>query len=260
MTSDDLFWRLVLASRSLDEATLLWWLAASRADESPYRVPATFLERFFGLKRVAVRRVRQELEAEGLVTTRILSRHSTQYKLDAAKMLAFIRPSASGHLDTAQSWSALYLNDPQVHCEAFQLPMATARSRICMLLGSRDEGILVAWLLGARAHINPLFTSSRDMESALGGLVDRRTAMRALTRLQSAGYVAIKPSGRAGTEYRLEVDAFEMLLTACPFPEDAAATMPGWANLNFPLLQRLGGGLLAGVEPTQAAEVAALEA
>ena len=77
---------------------------------------------------------------------------------------------------------------------------------------------------------------------------------------RSAGYVEITSLGRAGTEYRIYAGALESLLTASPFPEGAAASIPGWTTLSFPLLQRLGGDPLAGAEVTQAEEVAALEA
>jgi hypothetical protein len=259
MTSDELFWRLVLVSRSLTEAALLWWLAAGRADESPYQVPSRALAKTFGIDGTDLLRARRKLEADGILMTRVLTRHSTQFTMSAAKLKDAVGPERLGQFAVAQSWSALLQIDPIGRFDIPDLAAAATWSRICILLGSREQAILLAWLHGSRAHVEPLRASSRDMESALGGLVDRRTAMRALTRLQSAGYVEITSFGRAGTEYRLNADALGALLTASPFPEDAAATMPGWANLSFPLLQRLGADPFADAEATQAAEVAALE-
>ena len=260
MTSDDLFWRLVLASRSVDEAALLWWLAAGRADESPYRLPNRALERSFGIDGTSLLRVRRRLEVDGVVATRVLTRHGTQFSLNAEKLLAAARFEYSGQFAVAQSWSALLQIDPLHRPEFFGLSCTTAWSRMCVLLGNREETLMLVWLHANCAHVETVRGSTRDMGLALGGLVDRRTAMRALTRLQSAGYVEITSLGRAGTEYRIDAGALESLLTASPFPEGAAASIPGWTTLSFPLLQRLGGDLLAGLEATQAAEVAALEA
>ncbi|MBW8833524.1 MAG: hypothetical protein JF606_29970 [Burkholderiales bacterium] len=124
-----------------------------------------------------------------------------------------------------------------------------------MLRGNREDAILLAWLHQAGAAAEPLRVSSRDMEGLLCGLVDRRTAMRAMARLQSGGLVVVTPLGRAGTQYRLDGHALAALLATFPFHEDAAATMPGWANLTFPLLQRLAPAAAA----TQVADVAALQ-
>ena len=84
--------------------------------------------------------------------------------------------------------------------------------------------------------------------------------MRALSRLESAGLVSTTSLGRSGTEYRLDAAELSALLETFPFSEDAPATMPGWASLSFPLLQRLDADPLAGARATRATEVATLEA
>jgi hypothetical protein len=108
-----------------------------------------------------------------------------------------------------------------------------------MLRGNREEAVLLAWLHQAGAALDPIQVSSRQMSEMLLGLIDRRTAMRAMARLQADGLVAVTPLGRAGTQYRLDGGALATLLSSFPFESSTAAIMPGWADLKFPLLQRL---------------------
>ena len=257
MTSDDLFWRLVLASRSLDEAALLWWLAAVRADEIAYRSSSQEIATRFGnaVNRKAILRSSGVLKSEGLIEARTVKKSTTKFRLAGDQLVGLL-----GQNCLAQSWSALGSFDPFSSTTLHGARPSTAWSRVCILRGNREEPILLAWLHASSAHVEPLRVSSREMASALDGRVDRRTAMRALARLELAGLVSITSLGRAGTEYRLSMAQLSALLGTFPFPEDAAATMPGWASLSFPLLERLGGDLFAGAETTQAAEVAALEA
>jgi hypothetical protein len=133
------------------------------------------------------------------------------------------------------------------------LPASTALARVCMLRGNREEAILLAWLHQAGAAVDPIQVSSRQMSDMLLGLIDRRTAMRAMARLQADGLVAVTPLGRAGTQYRLDGGALAALLSSFPFDGSAAAVMPGWADLKFPLLQRLDVALAEAVQSPEAA-------
>jgi hypothetical protein len=237
MTSDQLFWRLVLVSRSVDEATLLWWLTSSRADERASRLAPRTLESLFGVDRKQVVRARRALESNGLVESRVLADRYAEARLDADRLAS--RLARTGQTAAVDEQCAPRQFDPFREATFSGIALATACSRICMLRGNREDAILLAWLHQAGAADKPIRVSSRDMETCLGGLVDRRTAMRALTRLESDGFVSVSPLGRVGTEYRLDGEALAALLSASPINEDAAAMMPGWSNLSFPLLQRL---------------------
>lgn len=260
MTSDELFWRLVTASNSLDEAGLLWWLAAVRADEFTYRIANRAIGRYFGgvIGRPTLDRVSARLRERSLITASTLRNHHVNYKLNFDKFLEF---AVSGQFEPLRIDSSVVQFDPICPQHIGTLDSSTAWARACMICGNREEPLVLAWLHAAGAHVTPLRTSSRQMESALDGQVDRRTAMRALARLSSASLVSITSLGRAGTEYQLDGAALEALLRTFPFPEDAAATMPGWANLSFPLLQRLDLALAgSGAAVNRAADVAAMEA
>ena len=258
MTSDELFWRFVLASCSVGEAALLWWLSASRADEFPHRSTGREISRGLGsiANQKALLRAAGVLVAADLVETRTLKNTHTTFRLKAESLSRFL-----GHIDSMPSDSAVIRFDPVEPPSVLGLQKSTACARLCMLRGNREDAILLSWLYDAGASAVPVRLSSRQLESLLGGLIDRRTAMRSLARLQSSGLVSVKPLGRAGTEYRLDGAALEALLGTFPFPEDAAATMPGWANLSFPLLQRLDLALAgSGAAATRAVDVAAMEA
>jgi hypothetical protein len=255
MTSDELYWRLALACRNVEEATLLWWLASFRADERPYREPPTTLERLFGLRRDRVFRVRQALSGEGLISTRILQRSYTDFTLHREALAAKLGKASLGQIAVAWNHSTLLQFDP---VQAWPLGLSGPRTctRLCMHLRSREAAILLAWLYREGASTAAVRKSSRSLEQELQGLVDRRTAMRAMERLQSAGLVDVTVLGRAGTEYRLRGDAIASLLSTFPFHEDAIVTTPGWVDLDFPLLHTLS---LPDVEATLAVVEPALE-
>lgn len=252
MTSDELFWRLVVVSRTVDETALLWWLAAVRADEFPYRSSSREISRCLGnaLARSTLLRATASLVRQEVVEAKTVKNAYVEFRLNPDRLARRLGQSGALRIQCAVPHF-----DPLGQSVMLHLPSATACARLCILRGNREDAILLAWLHQAGAAAEPLRVSSRDMEGLLCGLVDRRTAMRAMARLQSGGLVVVTPLGRAGTQYRLDGHALEALLATFPFHEDAAATMPGWANLTFPLLQRLA----PAAEATQVAEVAALQ-
>ena len=259
MTSDELFWRLVLVTRTVEEAALLWWLAVVRANEHPYREPVRTLERMFGLGRNAVFRARAKVEATGAVKSRVHPNRYTEFTLQVQALVSLLGASSLGHIDMVRCDSAPLRFDPIAPAPILGFDSATVGSRLSTLLRSRDEALLLVWLHQVGAASAPVRVSSRDLESSLLGLVDRRTAMRSMARLQTAGLVTVTPMGRAGTEYRLDGAALHALVhQPFPFHEDAAASMPGWTSLTFPLLQRLTQALPAAATP--AAQEAAMEA
>lgn len=253
MTSDELFWRLVLASRTIDEAALLWWLAAVRADEFSYRSSSREISRCLGnIGQKAILRAAESLVSQGLVELKVVKNVRIELRLLVDRV-----DNHLGQIVSLQTKSAARQFDPCRHGLIDDLLSSTACSRLCMLQGNREEAILLAWLHHAGAATDPVRVSSRDMEAWLCNLVDRRTAMRAMARLQAVGLVAVAPMGHVGTEYRLNGGALQALLATFPFDEAAAATMPGWANLTFPLLQRLSLASSVGAAPT--AQVADME-
>lgn len=260
MTSDDLFWRLMLAMRTVEEAALLWRLAAVRADEYAYRISNRAVSRHLGntVTRQTLDRTARRLVDAGLVTVRFVRAAYTEYRLDGAGLGRLAKSSELGQNEPVQFRATLAHFDPFDTAVRYALPTATFASRLAMLLRGRDEALMFVWLHQAGADGSPLRVSSRDLGPLLLGLIDRRTAMRAMDRLASAGLVSVTPMARAGTEYSINCSSVQALLhQPFPFPEDAAATMPGWANLHFPLLHRLAQAVSA--ETTPADNDAAME-
>lgn len=260
MTSDDLFWRLVVAMRTVDEAALLWRLAAVRADEHAYRSSNRAVSRQLGdaVTRKTLDRTARRLTETGALKTRVLRNRYTEYRLDGAALAGIVQRAPKGQLGPLNVSGSVGHIDPISGCP-LGVAESTAGSRLSLLCGSREDSLLLIWLLQAGAHGRPVCVSGRDLSAALPGLIDRRTAMRAFARLESAGLVAVTPMGRSGTEYSLDEGALHRLVhQPFPFHEDAAATMPGWANLDFPLLHRLARAVPA--EPVAAVNDATVEA
>ena len=261
MTSDGLFWRLVLVTRSVEEASLLWRLAVVRADEFAYRISHRVVSQHLGgiMDRKTLDRAATRLTATAVVSTRVLRKTYTEYRLDSTAFAQLTELTPPGQSDPLRIHTAVGQIDPTKSGSICGLQSATTAARLCMLLRSRDEALLLVWMHQVGAASAPVRVSSRDLESSLLGLVDRRTAMRSMARLQTAGLVTVTPMGRAGTEYRLDGAALHALVhQPFPFHEDAAASMPGWTSLTFPLLQRLNQALPAAATP--AAQEAAMEA
>jgi hypothetical protein len=259
MTSDDLFWRLVLAMRTVDEAALVWRLAAVRADEHPYRISNRGISRHLGeaVTRQTLDRMARRLAEAGTVSTRVLRNAYTEYRLEGGALARLLDQLPSAQSEPPHACVTVARIEPLTG-DLLGLPKSTAGTRLCLLRRSREDSLLLVWLLQLGAHLSPICVSGRGLQEALLGLIDRMTAMRSLARLASAGLVSVTPMGRSGTEYSLNGDALHTLMHQLfPFHEDAAATMPGWANVDFPLLHRLAQGRSAGTTP--AAEDAAME-
>jgi hypothetical protein len=230
MTSDQLFWRLVLALPTVDQAVLAWWLCAVRADQTAHvEQPGAYL-RLFALTRDRIRRSRQALEACDLVRSKVLVGRSAKLSIDFDRLQFLL-----GHIATAAIQWPPSVFDPSALSNAAD---AKTACRLSMLLAHREQAIVMFWLMSV-ASAKAISLSTRGLTDALGGLVDRRTAMRAVARLQDAGLVKVKALGRSGSEYRVVWPAVDALLATFPFHEDARATMPGWADLKFPLLDQL---------------------
>jgi hypothetical protein len=260
MTSDDLFWRLVVAMRTVDEAALLWWLAAVRADEHAHRSSNRAVSRQLGdaVTRKTLDRTARRLTEAGTLTTRVLRNRYTEYRLDGVALAGIVQRAPQGQLGPLNVCGSVGQLDP-IGGWPLGVPESTVGSRLSLLRGSREDSLLLIWLLQAGAHGRPVCVSGRDLSAALLGLIDRRTAMRAFARLESAGLVTVTPMARSGTEYSLDESALHDLVhQPFPFHEDAAATMPGWANLDFPLLHRLTRAVPA--EPVTAVNDATVEA
>jgi len=116
---------------------------------------------------------------------------------------------------------------------------ATMWSRVALLLRDREAVLVLAMLHAAMSNHPALRQSSRQIGDMLGGLVDRRTAMRSVRRLQDHGLVDVAAEGRAGTVYRIHQEALAQLVHASPVWQDAVGAAPGWSNLTFPLLDQL---------------------
>lgn len=267
MTSDEVFWRLLMASRSIEEALLLWRLCG-QSSVSANRASNRRISRAFG--EVATRwnldRAAVALNRRGLISAQVLKRAYTEYQINlpaVASLLTEALPQTApacnclrvaqfeasgdevlggevpGQNAPADKYFTVAQFDPCNSAEVVGLPGPTLGCRIALLVRSRDEAILILWLAQNGAAESPVLVTTRAMHEALLGLVDRRTAMRAVARLSVAGLVSIETRGRAGNEYRLNGDALRALVhQPFPFPE-SSARMPGWSNFNLPLLMRL---------------------
>jgi hypothetical protein len=254
MTSDELFWRLALGSRSIKEAALLWWLAAVRADERPYREPQRHLfARGLGLTRSDLFRLRTSLAAEGVLSTEIRASCASFFSLLPEKLVLKLWKGSGPQIGIEGPVGSPLPFDPLLATPVFGLASATAYSRLCMLRRSLEQVVLLACLhqLGAGSH--SIVISGRGLEDRSLRLVDRYTVMREVSRLQRDGLVVVTPRGRAGTEYRLNGDALGAMLTSAPASSMAFAATPGWAEAPFPLLQRLD---VATAEAAQSPEAA----
>lgn len=240
MTSDELFWRIVVATQSLEDALLLWWLAAIGADEEIYKEPRGTLVRIFGLTRQQIARTRQRLESSNLVRTKILLDRYTHFILSADALNELLGQTVMVNSDCAP-----YRFGPTRHDSAFDLPPFAAWSRLALIRRNRDEAILIAWLWQSDAHSVGVVATGHDVERRVLGFIERRTAMRAMARLADAGLVRIEPLGREGARYHLDAAAVISLLATFPFHEDAVTVLPGWSTLDFPLLGRIASSLAA---------------
>ena len=240
MNSDELFWRVVVATKTLDDGLLLWWLAAIGADEDVYKEPKGTFERLFGLTRKQIARSRVRLSSSGLVAAQLSWTRRTAFKIDADNLVALV-----GQIVQVDTQCQLGQFGPVRPAAAFGLPPFSAWSRFALIRRDRDEAILIAWLWQFEAHSVGVVATGHEVERQVLGLIERRTAMRAMARLSDAGLVRIEPLGREGARYHLDAAAVLSLLATFPFHEDAATVLPGWSNLDFPLLSRIASSLAA---------------
>lgn len=264
MTSDEFFWRLVLATRTMDEAVLLWWLALVRADERPYIPPPRALELMYGLDRLRLSTATRSLKSRGLVSIKVKQSRFTQFTLTADSLRDAIGlghpntvgrffpaygfdpaslPTATtgslGQSATARSNSPLLHFDPLTQVSYEGVAASKAYARLCIKRRNRGEAIVLAWLLQVGWSREWFTVSSRKLHALLGGLVDRRTMLRTLQRLADCGLVEVTDAGRDGMNYRLHQEACRDLLLTRPENADAARTLPGWSSVAFPLLAKL---------------------
>ena len=294
MNSDELFWQMTLSLRTVDEAEVLWWLAACGAEERPYKeFPRGELKRIFGYSRSKIFRARARLEELQLVSTVVHRHRASEFTLDFSALRQFLlqsvgriseakllhsgsgatalRPPAQSHpsptdqpkpQDSREHGAASPGHLDPFTGEVFGLPTPTASCRLCILLRSREQAMLLIWLHQVGAHRTPVRLSTRALATALLGLIDRRTAMRAFDRLHAAGLVTLTPGDRTGTDYCLNAGALRDLLhQPFPFSSAAAKLTPGWVLLDMPLLHRPGFAEDASAaDPTPAPAGSALEA
>jgi len=228
--SDPLFLRLVMACRTVDEALLLWWLIAVRADEYTYRSSSRQLVRSLGgaFDHKTCLRALDRLAGEGVLSLRKVNRAFLQIALDSARVRTML-----GQCDAMGSDCALRHIDPMRHGRVAGLAAATAWSRVALHRRSREQVLLLAWLFHSGADASPLHVSSRSIEAAVGVRMDRRTALRAMSRLADDGLIDVS-RGSAGAFYRLhEGLVIDLVHKPFPFDGDAVATMPGWADLSL---------------------------
>jgi DNA-binding transcriptional ArsR family regulator len=238
------------------------------ADQEAYKVPRWTLGRLFGLSRKQVARSRVRLDSTGLTTAQVARDHRTTFTVHAEVLAATLGRSVSVNSDCAPGHFGPTIEETErlagmvqivpVNSDcapgqfeplrvgaAFDLPPFAAWSRIALICRNRDEAILVAWLYQCGAHLTGVVATTRQIESRLLSLVARCTVMRAMARLSDAGLVRIEPLGREGARYHLNAAAVLSLLATFPFHEDAATVLPGWSNLDFPLLSRIASSLAA---------------
>jgi len=123
--------------------------------------------------------------------------------------------------------------------ELLSVPAPAALSRLSLILRNREQAILLSWLHQCGAMAEHVTFTTRALEIALSGLVDRRTAMRVLQRLAIAGLLSIEPLGNKGSAYMLNRTALSTLLNILPATEMATHRLPGWTAKTFRLLDQL---------------------
>ncbi len=267
MTSDDAFWRLLLATHSVDDAILVWWLIATHADKRAYREPAGTLERLFGLSRTQVLRARRRLEAQGLVTAQVLKGRYTDLALNVTALATCVGQFVMVDACTPplQVDPLATFNDPEspaqkggvsrssdrvvgqnvmvdactpplrfdplschVSCE---MPFSTLASRVAMRRRRRSDAIVlmacVQWCLP-----NPCVVSGREIGRRLEGLVDRKTTARTLLRLEADGLISMNCNA-ASIRIAVSVEALQVLTQTGP---NDAFSVPGWAAVDVSCL------------------------
>jgi hypothetical protein len=257
-TASTFFWRCLIASRTVTEAKIVYWCAVRGADETPYRNDDRALPQFFGLDRWAFSDAVASLVSANVLTKRVLERSWSELRLDRDGLFQWLERPTSGWANSQQLagtdqvsvigptiWGGLrpaWANSQQLAgtdqvsvVGPTTLALVDVVCRYALLADSRPQAIVLAWLGSMAAQ--DVVLPSRSLEATLGGLVARRTAMRAIDDLGQAGLIAATTEPRKPARLMLRQCAvLQRVLVPPPTGPEAEAVLPGWANLDFRLL------------------------